>query len=376
MLLDAPEFMRKSNNLRKEWKGIVVFNADPLKLGRVKCSILGLFESGDEASLPFIACKNPAGLGGAADSSSFAVPEVGSELTIEFPFEDVYAPFYTGYWQHGLSHQVEFNEDYPNSYGHRDSTGNVMLVNKAKKTAVYTHASGSSIGFSGEGDIVLRSARSIKLESADGQTMTDFDMQTGGMKSTPKEETEQGGQKHAVTANAYREEVKSKLQRIEGTKDVSIDGSEKKQVGGDSASNVAGNVAKVIGGDVSELTAGKTEKTYALGITRSIVLGDVIQEIIAGNYGVDVAAGNISLTTKAGSIELGNLIGNLSIDLVGNPTLKGLMTSIQGLATAEVKAPLVNLGPSPLGNVITTLTSPLVDNITGQPAVGSPFVLA
>ena len=376
MLVKASEFLTPSNNLSKQWKGVVKDNNDPLKLGRIKCLILGLTsEDADIDSLPWISCINPTGLGGSSDSSSFAVPELESEVIVEFPTRDIYFPVYVGYWQHSLTHQTDFNEDYPNSYGFRDSTGNKFFVNKQKGFAEFIHAAGSAIRFEDDGGITIRSRRKVRFESDDGATDYEFDMQEGGMRSNPKAETEQGGAAHAVTSKSYREEVGTKVQSINGGKDITIDGSEKKQIGGDKGLNVVGNVAETIGGDKSTLISGQTEVTYGLGYKESVVLGEIVREIIAGNYTVDITAGNLSFITKVGSVDLGNLIGKLAIDLAGNAKLSGLLTDVEALAVASVKGPLVQLGPG-AAPVLTQLTSPVVDFITGAPTIGVPTVLA
>jgi hypothetical protein len=123
------------NNLSVPQKGKVVKNDDPLKLGRLKCYIKGIYEdtSSDCAGIPWAFPKNPTGLGGKPDCSSFVVPEIDSEVTILFPFNDINTPFYDGYWQSKLTTQSSlFSEDYPDSYGWVDSVIEFLRVNKKK----------------------------------------------------------------------------------------------------------------------------------------------------------------------------------------------------------------------------------------------------
>lgn len=154
MLVKPIEWLKKAGNLRFPHRGVVVDNADPKKLGRLKVEIKNLLE-GDKQFLPYVYPKNPYGLGGKDDCSGFSVPEIGSELTIVFPYENIYMGFYDGYWQSELNHQILFDEDYPNSYGFRDSTNSHWIANKTKKYTEFKHTSGTKIMINEKGDLMF-----------------------------------------------------------------------------------------------------------------------------------------------------------------------------------------------------------------------------
>ena len=138
-----------------------------------------------------------------------------------------------------------------------------------------------------------------------------------------------------------------------------------------------GNKSETIGGDTSVLHSGKTEVTYGLGKTESVVLGNIVNELLAGNYETNIIAGNVVLDTKAGSIDIKNLIGAVSLDIAGNLTAKGLLATLEALTICQIKGTLIQLGgDTAIGPVLTQITSPLVDNITGVPTIGVPTVLA
>ena len=101
MLFKLAEHVKKPDILGVPHKGIVVDNVDPENIGRVKCTIENLFMDVEEdfEKLPWIYQLAPAKLGGKPNSSDFDVPELDSELTITFPFDDIYFPFYVGYWE-------------------------------------------------------------------------------------------------------------------------------------------------------------------------------------------------------------------------------------------------------------------------------------
>lgn len=143
MLTSLLDQLKKEDPFKIPHRAVVVDNKDPDKLGRVKLFVKGIYEDKDPEKLPWVYPQQAAGLGGRHDSSSFAVPEIDSEVTIEFKNGDIYSPFIGGRWHNKQSNQQKlFDEDYPNSYGHQDSTGTFLRINKEQKYAEFKHCSG------------------------------------------------------------------------------------------------------------------------------------------------------------------------------------------------------------------------------------------
>lgn len=155
MLLKPLEWLEKVNNLKRPHKGTVKDNMDPLMLGRLKIKVEKMFEDSDPEKLPWVYPANATGLGGTKDASGFVVPEIESEVTVEFPFDDIYFPFYTSYWQSSLNHQKDFDQDYPETYGWRDKTFNRFKINKKAKFIEFVHSSGTKIQINKDGDLML-----------------------------------------------------------------------------------------------------------------------------------------------------------------------------------------------------------------------------
>jgi len=153
MLINLIEQIKKTKatNLAVPQKGIVVDNDDDKKLGRVKCWIEELVEENHLWCYP----NNPAGLGGSPDLSGFGVPEEGSELIIRFPYDDVYFPVYTGYWQSTNTHQILFDEEYPDEYGFLNSFVAWFRANKATGMAEYFAENGALVRVSEDGDFQI-----------------------------------------------------------------------------------------------------------------------------------------------------------------------------------------------------------------------------
>jgi uncharacterized protein involved in type VI secretion and phage assembly len=148
MLTRLNENLKLVNNLGRPHKGLVVLTdaAETKKLGRVKVRIKSLLEETDTDKLPWVYPQSPAGLGGKPNTGSFMVPEIGSEVTVVFPFDDVYAPFYIGHWKSDLTIQNElFTDNYPESYGFVDSQVQWIRVNKATGVSEFYNQAGNLI---------------------------------------------------------------------------------------------------------------------------------------------------------------------------------------------------------------------------------------
>ena len=171
MLINLSEIIDKSSILSKPYRGIVMDNNDPLKLGRVKIRIEGLIDGATEY-LPWCYPFNTSFIGGNSSSGVFAVPEVNSIMVVEFPYDDIYSPFYVGYWESSNTHTTAMDGDYPNSYGLKDSVGNKIIINKTSQTLEVTHSSGTVIKITQNGDIELTATGTIKLNGETGRVLT------------------------------------------------------------------------------------------------------------------------------------------------------------------------------------------------------------
>jgi hypothetical protein len=160
MLIKISEYIRPTRSLSKRFKGVVVDNADPKKLGRVKCTIEG-FLTGDTANLPWMSPDKEAFLGGSNAASKFSVPNMGSELVITFPFDDIYSPFYRGAWESAMTHHPLFDADYPNTWGMADEAGNEFTVNKTLGETKFKHQNGHEVTF--DTDVNIKSAGKLDL---------------------------------------------------------------------------------------------------------------------------------------------------------------------------------------------------------------------
>lgn len=351
------------------------------------------------------------------------VPQMGSELAIEFPYNDQYAAFYTGYWRTVGTASGAFGENYPNTYGHQDGQGTGYRVNMGKRFAEAFHASGARVEAGADGSATVQSPTKLTLRSLDGKTALVMDMVNGTFEFKAKEQTEIAGDTFKVTANKVVYDVASVEQKIGGGRTVQCTGGSKETVGGGKSESVVGSKAAAVGGNLSEIIGLQRNEILGLGLLRTIVAGGILdtillgnhaESIVAGNYLMTVLAGTLNITTAAGIMNLtsgaamnviaalltetiagaktetiGSLIQTIAAAAVINATGAWALTSaaainltagaaLNAVATgpATLAGSITNLGTAPAGMVVTTLTSPLIDLITGAPQLGCTTVLA
>lgn len=85
--------------------------------------------------------------------ASFAVPEIGSTVEVEYPMSDPYFGYYVGASINVNNRNDAFDEDYPNTYGFIDSLNNYFKINKTKETIELRHSSGTYVRINKDGTI-------------------------------------------------------------------------------------------------------------------------------------------------------------------------------------------------------------------------------
>jgi len=167
MLIRPVEHLSKNNLLSTDHVGTVVFNNDPKKIGRIKCTVPSLWGS-DQSKMPWV---YPQGGGG------FHVPAIGDRVNITFPFDDVLHPVYDGFPENSANHNTIFDVNYPNSYGRADSTGFYWRRNKTSGEFKLHHPSGVDITISSGGNISISTGSGdVSVTSASG----DVSVSAGG----------------------------------------------------------------------------------------------------------------------------------------------------------------------------------------------------
>lgn len=133
--------------------GMVEDNNDPEKLGRLKVRISPYMDFSSE-DLPW-ALPSLGTHGNTPEAGGINVPEIGSQVRVYFPSHDLTAPHYMGAELNELNRTTFFDDDYPNAYGYKDSKGNFIKVNKARKTVQIQHSSSTNLKVDPNGSIMI-----------------------------------------------------------------------------------------------------------------------------------------------------------------------------------------------------------------------------
>ena len=139
----TPLLKEQANPTTMSYIGDVIDNKDPKKLGRLKVRISAYADLRDEA-LPW-ASPILGSHGNSQDYGGLNVPEIGSQVRVTFPSKDFTAPYYSGAELNERTRTTFFDDDYPNTYGYKDSVGNFVRINKERGTAQVQHYSTTNL---------------------------------------------------------------------------------------------------------------------------------------------------------------------------------------------------------------------------------------
>jgi hypothetical protein len=156
VLFDPGIFINQVNILEGIHKGIVVavdYLSDTAKVPLIRCSIEGLIE-GSADELPYFRLRYPIAFGGKSGVNFQWIPEVGAQVAIIFPDFDLYSGEIVGHYDNSNVHETDFDANYPDEYGFKDSKGNIFKVNKDTGDITITHYSGAEVVVDSTGIVV------------------------------------------------------------------------------------------------------------------------------------------------------------------------------------------------------------------------------
>ena len=147
----APLLKEQADPTAMSYIGNVVDNNDPKKLGRVKVRI-ALYSELSERAIPW-ATPLLASHGNSQEYGGLNIPEIGSQVRVTFPSKDFTAPYYSGAELNETTRTTFFDDDYPHTYGYKDSVGNFVRINKERGTAQFQHSSTTNMQVAPDGSI-------------------------------------------------------------------------------------------------------------------------------------------------------------------------------------------------------------------------------
>jgi len=137
------------------YRGEVVSNSDPSKLGRIKVRVFGIFSKAIPiANLPWAIPAFPIFTGSGNGFGYFAVPEVGTNVFVFFEAGDFYQPVYfleAPDSVHGLP--LERTTNYPYRKVQKTKNGIMVYIDDQAKVVRLTHPTGKYLEMDGNGNI-------------------------------------------------------------------------------------------------------------------------------------------------------------------------------------------------------------------------------
>jgi hypothetical protein len=149
------KFHTNSNNLFSGfYRGKVLYNVDPDKLGRIKIEIFGVFDDIEYQYIPWAVPAFSLGFGSGLGFGNFSVPEVGSFVWCFFEKGDFNQPVYFAEAPsavYGIPPEAETN--YPNRKVFKTSGGIIIYVDNSNNEIKVEHPTGSYIIIDTSGNI-------------------------------------------------------------------------------------------------------------------------------------------------------------------------------------------------------------------------------
>lgn len=160
------------------FRGKVVDNQDPEKLGRIKVEIFGIFDNINSSILPWAVPAFPLFVGSGSNFGSFSIPEKDSNVWCFFENGDFNQPVYFAEAVSSIHGQPSFkNENYPERRGFQTKNNIKFIVDDYDKKIIIEHPQGvyiiiDSNGIVLHGPHVDASGASGTFKSADDPSKT------------------------------------------------------------------------------------------------------------------------------------------------------------------------------------------------------------
>lgn len=342
----------------------------------------------------------------------FLVPKIGDEIEVLILVDDPSQPYDTTdlelaepryrcmIYSDANDIAEEFKVNYPFRMGWKSNSGHLFMFDdfEGEQLVKLAHTVGTLLQMERNGDY-QETVQKDKLVDIFGSKITEIqktkEETVGGDSKTNisknKEEDITGNETRTVggdqeetvtgnrtfTVNELIETIGLITRIVSGSVDEKIDGGRKAIIGGSDTRAVVSNDNHTVSGQQNILVAQEHAATYGVGSTETIATLHKTFEILAGNFLANVAAGNIDLNTLAGTVNLANALAAFAIDVAGGVVAGNNIGDLQvdpaGNVLINGITVTVNSG---VGQVLTNVTAPVVDNITGAPHIGVPTFFA
>lgn len=148
------------------YRACVLDNEDPLKFGRVKLNVFGVYDNIASNSIPWAVPAFSIGFGSGLGYGNFSVPNIGSNVFVFFEAGDIYQPIYFASAPDGV-HGLPTDRitNYPNRNVIKTPSGVSIYIDDHDKVIKLIHPTGKFIQMDGGGNITI-SASSVSITSS------------------------------------------------------------------------------------------------------------------------------------------------------------------------------------------------------------------
>jgi type VI secretion system secreted protein VgrG len=201
--------------------GFVVENVDPEGVGRIKVQIPNVMEP-DKGPVPWCLPTKDSPFGQGPDYGVYGSPKIGSPVRITFQNGDPNYPVYENDMYLKKDANPKFKE--PDKWGFKDPSGNELWVDMTNQKWEFTHSSGTTLKYDGQGNLMLHVAKDQTDDVVGNRTTT-----IGGNDT----ETVQGNSQTTIQGNSQT--------TIQGTLNLTVSGAVTINAQSGATINVAGD---------------------------------------------------------------------------------------------------------------------------------------
>lgn len=167
------EFEREGFRYDRFYRGVVLDNDDPSKIGRVKVNILGMFDEINSDDVPWAVPAFSIGSGSGVGYGDLSVPSVGSMVYCFFEQGDIYQPVYFASAPdavHGVPTEAKTN--YPDRRVIKTPGGIVLYIDDSDLEIKALLPSGTYIKLDSSVNIVHSSGSYVTIDSSGNITIS------------------------------------------------------------------------------------------------------------------------------------------------------------------------------------------------------------
>ena len=149
--------------------GIVEVNEDPLGIARIKVKITNVLDS-DQGPVPWCLPTKKSPFGQGPGYGVYGTPAVGSPVRVSFQGGDPHYPVYEADEYLAAHANPKFKD--PKTWGYKDPGGSELWVNYDTGAWEWTHQSGTSFKYDGQGNMNMHVAKDQTNDVAGNVTTT------------------------------------------------------------------------------------------------------------------------------------------------------------------------------------------------------------